>query len=176
VRKCQARTAARAPLSSTVRRPCRFAVIGNARVTSVSFLIAVAAVLGLFGCNRAAWREAQMAAATAAIEQALMLRTVLQQSRKCPIELVGWKPEPQYGRGILITQAGNARLFLDCDQVRGEFSVAISYSIDDQVFVGGPFDGPLSITYGHHTAYKTKVIPENPDLPALARLLAFDRS
>jgi hypothetical protein len=122
------------------------------------------------------WREAQLAAATAGIEHALKIRPVLQDSRTCPAELEGWKPDPHHGRGILATQAGDALLLLDCDQEHEEFSVAIRYSFDDIVFVAGPFDGPLTITYGHHTAYKTKVISENPDIPALATLLAFDRS
>ena len=118
-------------------------------------------------------REPRLLAATAAIKHALEIQPVLQRSQECFVELAGWKSDPKHGHGVLTTQAENTQLTLECDQDRKEFSVTIHYDFDDHVYIAGPFNGPLTITYGHFTASESKLVPEDPDIRALAELLAF---
>ncbi len=136
----------------------------------VSALAIVAACFCLVGCGGG--REARLASATAGIEHALSIQPLLQHSRTCPVELAGWEPHSRH-LSALATRAGSAELRFDCDQNRAEFSVTVVYSFDDYAYVAGPFDGPLHIQYGHFTASKKMGIPANPDIPALARVLAF---
>jgi hypothetical protein len=130
----------------------------------------VAATLCLLGCQSG--REARRAAATAAIEQALEIQPLLEQTRACPADLKGWTPDSRHPYTPSI-RLESALLRFDCDEQRQTFSITVTYAFDAHVYVVGPFEGPLHIQYGHFTAAKTKVIPANPNVPELAELLAF---
>lgn len=126
---------------------------------------------GIFGSGR----EDRVITATAAIQQAHKIQPTLQRSGKCPATLDGWSPDPEHGHGVLATRVmeTNTMLTLECDQAERRFSVTIHWFVDDHAYVEGPFDGPLTITYGHFTAPESRVVPVNPDIRALSRLLAY---
>ncbi len=123
-------------------------------------------------------RDGRVVTATAAIHQALKIQPMLQKSRNCLTELNGWYPDSEHGPGVLATRVRdtNTMLTFECDQARKESSVPIHGFVDDHAHVEGPFDGPLTITYGHFTTPESKVIPTNPDIRALAELLACGES
>ena len=123
-------------------------------------------------------RQERVITATVAIKQAQRIQPLLQRSRRCLTELKGWSPDSTHGSGVLASQVRDTgiMLTLECDQDRKDFSVTVHWFADDHAYVGGPFDGPLTITYGHFSAPESKVVPPNPDIRALAELIAYGGS
>jgi hypothetical protein len=147
-------------------------VIGEFKRNNAVPLVILTVYLCLLGCGA---REERVITATAALQQALKIQPMLQNSRGCLGELAGWVSDPEYGRGVLATQVIDTQtpLTFECDQEHKAFSVTIRYGFDDYADVSGPFDGPLRINYGHFSAPESKVIPQNPDVRGLAELLAY---
>jgi hypothetical protein len=123
-------------------------------------------------------REERVVTATAAIQQAQKIQSAIQRTRECLTELTAWNRDSRHWPGTLATQVRDTGdwLTFECDEKRSEFSVTIHYGFDDWAYVSGSFDGPLTIKYGHFTAPEKMVIPADPDVRALAELLAYGGS
>jgi hypothetical protein len=113
--------------------------------------------------------------ATAGIQQAVKIKSLVHAQGYCLKELPGWERDQRHTPGALITtvKVTGKRLTFECDQEGKEFWVSISFPRDGFGHLEATFSGPLKVVYWREGRQETKVLHAGADIPAHAKLLAI---
>ena len=113
--------------------------------------------------------------ATAGIQQAVKIKSLLHAQGYCATELPGWELDQRHNPGALVTtvKVTGKRLTFECNQEKKEFWVSISFPRDGFGHLEGTFSGPLKAIYWHKGRLETKVLSPDADITAHAKLLAL---